>query len=214
MHLFRNLSVGAAALAAAFVFQAAASAQSSTLISQGKTVTSTAFYDQGTETFPASNITDGRFDDTGSPGDWSFWLTPNGQMGSATIDLGGLYTIDQFQLQNTHNRGYNDRGTDAFDISVSTDDINFAPVVSDSFATWPNIPIVTESGFAPVTGEYVKFNIDSIYGSSGGLNELQVFGAPAAVPEASTTASLGLLLTLGLGGLAIAKKRKQSAVQA
>jgi hypothetical protein len=210
MHLFRNLSAGAAALAAAFVFQAAASAQSSTLISQGKTVTSTSFYDQGTETFPASNITDGRFDDTGSPSNWSFWLTPNGQMGSATIDLGGLYTIDQFQLQNTHNRGYNDRGTDAFDISVSTDGVNFAPVVTDSFGTWPNIPIVTENLTAPIVGEYVKFNIDSIYGSSGGLNELQVYGSPAAVPEASTTVSLGLLLILGLGGMIVAKKRKKS----
>jgi hypothetical protein len=188
----------------------AAQAQTNTLISQGKPVTSTSFYDQGTETFPASNITDGRFDDTGSPSNWSFWLTPNGQMGSATIDLGGLYTIDQFQLQNTHNRGYNDRGTDAFDISVSTDGVNFAPVVTDSFGTWPNIPIVTENLTAPVVGEYVKFNIDSIYGSSGGLNELQVYGSPAAVPEASTTVSLGLLLMLGLGGMAVAKKRKKS----
>ena len=34
---------------------------------------------------------------------------------------------------------------------------------------------------------------------------------PAAVPEASTTASLGLLLTLGLGGLAVAAKRKKGA---
>jgi hypothetical protein len=38
--------------------------------------------------------------------------------------------------------------------------------------------------------------------------------SPAAVPEASTTVSLGLLLMLGLGGMAIAAKRKQSAAQA
>ena len=184
------------------------------LISQGKPVTSTGFYDQGTETFPASNITDGLFDDTGTPGNWSFWLTPNGQLGSATINLGGLYAINQFQLQNTHNRGYDDRGTNAFDISVSTDGINFTPVVSGSFGTWPNIPIVTENLTAPVVGKYVKFNIDSFYGSSGGFNELQVYGTPAAVPEASTTVSLGLLLMLGFGGMAFAKKRKQSAAQA
>ena len=186
------------------------SAQTSSLISQGKTVTATGFYDAGGgETFPESNITDGKFDDTGTPGNWSFWLTPNGQMGSATIDLGGFYSIDEFQLQNTRNRGYGDRGTNAFDISVSSDDINFTPVVTDSFATWPNLPIVTENSFAPVDGQYVKFNIDTIYGSSGGLNELQVFGSPAApVPEASTTVSLGLLLALGLGGVVLARKKR------
>ena len=192
----------------------AAQAQAPTLVSQGKSVTSTPFFDLGDETFPASNITDGRFDDTGSPGNWSFWLTPNGQLGSATIDLGSLYTISSFQLQDTHNRGYNDRGTNAFDISVSTDGVNFAPVLSDAFTTWPNIPIVTESAFAPITGQYVKFNIDSIYGYSGGLNELQVFGAPAAVPEASTTVSFGVLLMLGLGGMTVAAKRRKSAAQA
>ena len=34
------------------------------------------------------------------------------------------------------------------------------------------------------------------------------FGSPPAVPEASTTASLGLLLALGLGGVAVARRRK------
>ena len=33
--------------------------------------------------------------------------------------------------------------------------------------------------------------------------------APAAVPEASTTVSFGLLLVLGLGGAVIAAKRKK-----
>ncbi len=192
----------------------AAQAQSPTLVSQGKAVTATGFYDQGSETFPASNITDGRFDDTGSPSNWSFWLTPNGQMGSATIDLGSQYTIDSFQLQDTHNRGYFDRGTNAFDISVSSDGVNFAPVLSDAFtmSAWQNLSILTESSFAPVTGEYVKFNIDSLYGgASGGLNELQVFGTPAAVPEASTTVSFGLLLAISFGGVMLARKKRLAA---
>ncbi len=34
--------------------------------------------------------------------------------------------------------------------------------------------------------------------------------APPAVPEASTTASFGLLLVLGLGGVAVARRRKQA----
>lgn len=36
------------------------------------------------------------------------------------------------------------------------------------------------------------------------------FGAPAAVPEASTTVSLGLLLTLGLGGLMLGARRRSA----
>ena len=192
-----------------------AHAQSPTLISQGKPVTATSSHTGiDGENFPASNITDGRFGDTGTANNWSFWLTPDGQLGSATIDLGSLYTIDSFQLQDTHNRGYNDRGTDAFDISVSSDGVSFKPVVTDAFSqsAWQNLTVVTENSFAPVTGEYVKFNIDSTYGGpSGGLNELQVFGTPAAVPEASTTVSLGLLLALGLGSVIVARKKRLTA---
>jgi hypothetical protein len=43
-------------------------------------------------------------------------------------------------------------------------------------------------------------------------NSLTVSANP--VPEASTTVSLGLLLMLGLGGMAVAAKRKKSAAQA
>ena len=34
--------------------------------------------------------------------------------------------------------------------------------------------------------------------------------SPAAVPEASTTVSLGLLLSLGLGGMVVAAKRRKA----
>src|SRR4051812_18671213 len=76
-----------------------------------KPVTGTAFYDSGTETFPYTNVTDGLLNDSGAPSAWSFWLTPNSQVGSFTIDLQSSFTIDSFDLQNTHNRGFNDRGT-------------------------------------------------------------------------------------------------------
>ncbi len=42
-----------------------------------------------------------------------------------------------------------------------------------------------------------------------GLDDVRF--VPAAVPEASTTVSLGLLLMLGLGGMAVAAKRRKSA---
>ena len=66
---------------------------------------------------------------------------------------------------------------------------------------------------------------NSFYGISGTLADGESFNtrfsglgtinfnlpAPAAVPEASTTVSLGLLLTLGLGGVALAKRRAKAA---
>ena len=43
-----------------------------------------------------------------------------------------------------------------------------------------------------------------------GLDNVLVTQNPAAVPEAPTTVSLGLLLMLGLGGMAMAAKRRKS----
>ena len=43
------------------------------------------------------------------------------------------------------------------------------------------------------------------------FDDLSVTALPPAVPEASTTISFGLLLALGMGGWAIAKRKKQSA---
>jgi len=48
-------------------------------------------------------------------------------------------------------------------------------------------------------------------GSAGNYPSLTLTAIPAAVPEASTTVSLGLLLALGLGGLAVARRRKAQA---
>ena len=42
------------------------------------------------------------------------------------------------------------------------------------------------------------------------IGPVSLKGTPAAVPEASTTVSLGLLLALGLGGVVIAAKRKKA----
>ena len=49
--------------------------------------------------------------------------------------------------------------------------------------------------------------VASFGGSTNGSPEL-TFTTVAAVPEASTTVSLGVLLALGLGGLAIARRRR------
>ncbi len=47
----------------------------------------------------------------------------------------------------------------------------------------------------------------SSQGNGAGDGEVLRFALPAAVPEASTTVSLGLLLALGLGGVVLARKK-------
>lgn len=55
----------------------------------------------------------------------------------------------------------------------------------------------------------------TILGQSVGVTEVDnVSVTPAPVPEASTTVSLGLLLTLGMGGVMVAGKRRKSAASA
>jgi hypothetical protein len=177
----------------------AAIASADTDLALGKPVTGP-YYDQGSEVFPVSNITNGEFGDTGSPYNWSFWLTPQGySTGSAVIDLGSVGTIDSFVLQDTHNRGYYDRGTDGYTIAVSDDDVHFTTVVTDSFtyANWVDLDLVTDTLASSVDARYVEFNITSIYGgNSGGLNELEVMGHPASsvpAPAAVCTAGIGFI---------------------
>jgi hypothetical protein len=57
-------------------------------------------------------------------------------------------------------------------------------------------------------GTFSLLNLGSGQGTQVTINATPV---PAAVPEASTTASLGLLLALGLGGLAAARRKRTTA---
>ena len=70
-------------------------------------------------------------------------------------------------------------------------------------------------------GSITEFAFDSVAGTfaAGKTVETGLSGpsdvafspiAPPAVPEASTTVSLGLLLALGVGGLAVARKRRKA----
>jgi hypothetical protein len=181
-------------------------------LANGKSTTGSAYYDGGSEVFPNSNVTNERFDDSGAPYDWSFWLTPNGDTGYVTIDLGADYSVDQFDLQDTHNRGYFDRGTNDFTIATSLNGTDFTTVYTGSFneSEWANLTWQDDT-ITATDAEYVRFTIDSFYGSSGGLNELQVFGSPAqneGVPDsggglALMVATLGLLLFVGRSKVSI-----------
>jgi len=69
--------------------------------------------------------------------------------------------------------------------------------------------------FTP-TAVFANFNstLNNFIFRPGSNLTLDLSFAPAAVPEASTTVSFGLLLALGLGGVVIAAKRKKTNVKA
>ena len=140
--------------------------------------------------FPPDKLTDGRLDDTGVPGDWSFWLAPDGESGEFTVDLIDPETISRVSLQNTGNRGMDDRGTEAFEVLGSLDNKVFFPLVegmlprvtaADSESSFP----FHDFAFAAVEVRYVKFVVTRHYRHSqrpsdhpcqgGGLNEIRIF---------------------------------------
>jgi hypothetical protein len=179
------------------------------LVSLNKPVTGSAYFDNSEvpyfpaeERFPWTNVNDGYFNDlyTGrpNPNAWSYWLTPNYTTGWFGIDLHGLYAVSYFEIQNTHNRAYNDRSGKDFRISLSTDGINYTTVVTDTLpnAIGVGYPLETYSLASPTLAQYVRFDLDSYYGISGGINELSVYAVP--LPGAVWLLGSGLLGLVGL----------------
>ncbi|WP_035604506.1 discoidin domain-containing protein [Haloferula sp. BvORR071] len=139
--------------------------------------------------FPPDNLTDGRLNDSGVPGDWSFWLAPDGEDGEFTVDLLALQTVGRIELQNTNNRGIDDRGTAAFELLGSLDNKNFFPLVTAELSrvtaakgeAYPFQPF----SFDPVELRYVKMVVSAHYRNEkrpsnhpcqgGGLNEIRIF---------------------------------------
>lgn len=156
----------------------------------GKPVTSTGYCIRPHgSVFPPENLTDGRLDDSGVPGDWSFWLASEGENGEATIDLLESHQISRISLQNTCNRRIDDRGTESFIALVSEDNVHFSPVCE---GTLPRLdPKATGSfpfhdfTFSPVKARFLKVVVTSHYRSlkrpddhpnqGGGLNEIRIF---------------------------------------
>lgn len=172
------------------ILPANTSASDSLNLALGKPVTSPGYCIRPYgSVFPPENLTDGRTDDTGVPGDWSFWLAPNGENGEFTVDLESVQTVGRISLQNTSNRRINDRGTAAFIAMTSTDNVHFTAVTQGSL---PRID-TTASGpfpfhdfsFAAVEARYVKVVVTEHYrhpkrpagheNQGGGLNEIRIF---------------------------------------
>ncbi len=167
------------------------SLQSVRNLALGKPVYSPAYYNtpRDGDVFPPTTLTDGRLADTGSPGDWSFWLAPDGENGSFTLDLEAAQTVSRIELQNTRNRHWDDRGVENFRIDVSVDGQSFTPLLEgrlERVASRRRQAFRFEAfEFAPTSARFIRLTVLSHYRNdhrsfgkqhhSGGLNEIRVF---------------------------------------
>ncbi|NJO17793.1 MAG: hypothetical protein HC877_19300 [Thioploca sp.] len=174
-------------------------------IALGKLVSGSSYYDQEPEVFEFDNIVDCSTDDGGKANNWNFWLTPQLSTGNIMIDLGKEYLLGKIDFINTHNRWYNDRATKDWKLEILRADSSVAfsitgsePDILTKITTRPVTPSIIDLNEA-ILGRYVKFYVNSYWGSSGGLNELRLYEAvskdlstpnqplPSVTPSLSST---------------------------
>ncbi|CAK0901714.1 unnamed protein product, partial [Prorocentrum cordatum] len=168
-----------------------------------------AIYDHGPvydARFPASAVLDSTWEG-GSHNNQQTWLSPNGYTSWFIVKLDTACTVTEFHLLNTCNTPHNDRSTKDYTIMVSSDSVNFAVAASGTLARCEPIkdhPLVL-SNTGPSSGiRFVKFVMDSYYGSSGGLNYFQAFGTPQAGEQGAANGELFSSLADGIKSLTLA----------
>ena len=155
----------------------------------------------GPSPFPASRVTDGSSADSNATRT-SYWLgrelQPNQHF---TVDLQGLYTVEEIDLRNAHNTQYNDRGTGEFFILGSTavdannELIDPILIVAGSLTNTSGQEIIAPDVFTAANGlnvanvRYLRFEASTYVASTNGfggvgLNEMEVYGT--LVPEPAT----------------------------
>ena len=176
--------------------------------------------------FPASSILDHQTGTINEPTqDGSYWLNSDNGPGNAyiVIDLGAAFHLASFDLFNTHNANFGDRGTGNFSIEASNSiapgsgpgsDLSGSIVTLVSgtlLAANPLLdPLVAQTFLAsdPGSYRYIRFSPHTVASSNSaccgsnvyGLNELRAFDAVSTpTPEPATMAFLGGgLVVLGL----------------
>jgi hypothetical protein len=179
-------------------------------------------------TFTASAILDHQTGSINEPAqDGSYWLnSDNGPVNAyVVLDLGAMYHIVSFDLFNTHNANYGDRGTGDFSIEASNS-IGAGPGGSVGFDLSGGIvtlvsgtltsanpagdPVAAQTFTSSDAGSYryvrfsphsvASFNAPCCGANNYGLNELRAFDGPVtATPEPASVVLLGLCLAaLGL----------------
>lgn len=173
--------------------------------------------------FAASNVLD---EQTGTVSDTfgsTYWLNPDNSPAQVyiTIDLGSAQVIGSFDIFNTHNDSYNDRGTGAFQI-VGSNTVVLAGagnmrvsggtvLVSSSLTNSIGTPVAQSfSSSSAIPFRYISFEPLTALSPSGpafsttayGLNEIRVFAV--SVPEAPTSL---MLLSGAILGISLLRRR-------
>merc|ERR1712212_625420 len=112
----------------------------------------------------------------------NYWVTSDGKTGeeaSLYMRFQCPVTITGVMLQNTHNAGYNDRGTQNFTISIP-DQVTGAwtDIMTSSLPDARNVssvPVFTFQLETQVETSQVRFQVDSFYGRGGGLQYFSTF---------------------------------------
>jgi hypothetical protein len=168
-------------------------------------------------TFPAGRVTDESMADANT-GRTSYWLgrefCDNEYF---TIDLEGIFDLDEVVLRNAHNTQFNDRGTGEFIIYGATELDGANQLVDQFVVTAGDLTntagqtILTADTFAigddVPPARYLKFQaltyLSSATNGSAGLNEFEVYGT--VIPEPGTTA----LAIVGLGCVCVFARRRR-----
>lgn len=212
-----------AALAGLAASMAAAAPAAQIVLTPVAVYASTGQYLQGfpATTFAPGNILNqqtGPINETAQDG--SYWINPDNGPANASIsiDLGGTYRLSSFDLFNTHNAQYNDRGTGNFSI-VGSNDATFAIFTTLASGTLTaeqqGTPLTAQSFASGSTGvfRYLQFRPTSVASANApccganvyGLNELRVFGTAGVVPEPGQWA----LLIAGFGAVGYTLRRRR-----
>lgn len=93
----------------------------------------------------------------------------------------------------------------------SASDLSMGSTNSSSLSSGDTSSLVTDVGVGLVGVSLLSLLHGGSSSSGAGTNDLTSNASPAAVPEASSVVSFGLLLTLGVGGLIVTTRKRRTA---
>jgi hypothetical protein len=103
----------------------------------------------------------------------TYWLLPDHLTGFISIDLPRPVSISRINILNTHNDGFNDRGTKDFHVEVVKINGERKTIWRDAFL---KIGELKEKQFGGIEASRVIVYVDSFFINGGGLNEIEVIG--------------------------------------